>query len=328
MKLLITGSEGSLMQAVIPGLLAQGHEVRGVDSFMRYGRIDRDRNYEFLEGDLVDRDFAVSVVEGTDGIIQAAARIYGVGGFHKYPAQILSHDITLHQNVLWAAQQQKVSRVVYISSSMVFERCEVHPSAEEDAFRSTVPSTDYGLSKLVGERLSLAFHKQYGLEYVIWRPFNIITPYEMAEDEQGISHVFADFISNIVMKGTNPLPVIGDGEQVRCFTWIDDVASAIASYSFSDRARNSIFNLGNREPVTMKQLAHLIYDESVKMGLLAPHEGGLRFHTTGSFEDDVRVRIPDVRKAKEMLGWQAEVPVQEAVRRCLAVHQRGAAVPA
>ena len=312
------------MQAVIPQLLSQGHEVRGVDNFVRYGRLDRDRRYEFREGDLIDRDFAASVMQGVDGIIQAAARIYGVGGFHKYPAQILSHDVALHQNVLWEALNQGVRRVVYISSSMVFERCEKHPSAEEDVFQSMVPLTDYGLSKLVGERLSLAFHKQYGLEFVIWRPFNIITPYETAEDEQGISHVFADFISNIVMKKLNPLPIFGDGEQVRCFTWIDDVASAIASYSFSQEACNNTFNLGNPEPLTMKQLAQLIYEEAVRMGLLAEHNGGLTFRTSGAFEDDVRVRIPDVSKADELLHWRAKVPVQEALRRCLVIHHRTA----
>lgn len=322
MKILVTGSEGSLMQAVIPYLISQGHEVRGVDNFVRYGPITRSRGYEFVEGDLVDREFCGRILQGVDGVIQAAARIYGVGGFHKYPADILAHDITLHQNILWAAKQNDISRVAYISSSMVLERCVRHPSTEEDAFEALIPSTDYGLSKLVGERLSMAFARQYGIEYTIWRPFNIITPYKAAESEQGISHVFADFIANIVDRRLNPLPIIGDGEQVRCFTWIEDVARGIALNSFAPAARNAIFHLGNPEPVSMRELAEIIYREAVQQGLMRAYAQGLTFKTTAAFEDDVRVRIPDVEKARVQLNWAPTVQLEEAVRRCLEVHAR------
>ena len=128
-KILVTGSEGSLMQYVIPVLLKKGYEVIGVDNFARYGEIERKRNYK-------------------------------------------------------------------------------HPSKEEDAFESTIPSTDYGMSKLVGEKLCRAFARQYGINYVIWRPFNIITPHEVAEKEQGLSHVFADFIKNLIVEKKNPLPIM------------------------------------------------------------------------------------------------------------------------
>ena len=225
MKILVTGSEGSLMQFVIPVLQERGHEVIGVDNFIRYGEIERERNYEFVRGDLTNKDFVDELVSGVDGVIQAAALIYGVGGFHKYPADILSKDVVLHQNILWSMVKHNVKKIAYISSSMVYERCNNHPSKEEDAFESLVPSTDYGLSKLVGEKMCRAFAKQYGIEYVVWRPFNIITPYEVAENEQGMSHVFADFIKNLIVEKKNPLPIFGDGEQIRCFTWIGDIAN-------------------------------------------------------------------------------------------------------
>ena len=179
MKILVTGSEGSLMQWVIPVLLKNGHSVLGVDNFARYGEIERQRNYDFIRGDLTDEEFVWDLVHQVDGVMQAAALIYGVGGFHKYPADILSKDIILHTNILEAARVLKRKKICYISSSMVYERCQTYPSGEEDVDVSLIPSTDYGLSKLVGERLSQAYWKQYGLKYVIWRPFNIITPYEM-----------------------------------------------------------------------------------------------------------------------------------------------------
>lgn len=305
------------MQAVIPLLLEKGHTIRGVDNFARYGEIERERDYEFVRGDLTDMDFVDTVVKGVDAVIQAAALIYGVGGFHKYPADILSKDIALHQNILQSMLKQNVKKMIYISSSMVYERCQTHPSKEEDVDASLIPSTDYGLSKLVGERLAQAFQRQYGINYVIWRPFNIITPHEKGENDLGTSHVFADYIKNIILEKRTDLPIIGDGEQIRCFTWIGDVARGIADFSFDERAENQIFNLGNPEPITMKHLAHLIYDGAKAKGLIEGSGDGLKFESKMSFADDVRTRIPDVGKAKEVLNWEPTLKASESIERCL-----------
>jgi nucleoside-diphosphate-sugar epimerase len=200
---------------------------------------------------------------------------------------------------------------------MVYERCLTHPSKEEDVNNSLIPSTDYGLSKLVGERLAQAFQIQYGLNYVIWRPFNIITPYEKGESDLGMSHVFADYIKNIVLEKKKVLPIIGDGEQIRCFTWIEDVARGIADYSFDEKAENNIFNLGNPEPISMKDLANVIYSAAQKHDLIEISEDGLQFETIKSFNNDVRTRIPNVGKAKDILGWEPTLKVNESVERCL-----------
>jgi UDP-glucose 4-epimerase len=313
MKILVTGSEGSLMQWVIPILLKNGHSVIGVDNFARYGETQRERNYKFIRGDLTDQNFVDKVMKGVEGVIQAAALIYGIGGFHKYPADILSKDIVLHQNILWSMKKNKVKKIAYISSSMVYERCDKHPSKEEDILDSLIPLTDYGLSKLVGERLCRAFYRQYGIDYVIWRPFNIITPYEVAEKEQGISHVFADFINNIVVEKKNPLPIIGTGEQVRCFTWIGDVSRLIAEFSFDDKTNNKEYNIGNPEPVTMKELAKLIYDG----------EEELRFDTVKKYTNDVLVRIPDISKATKDLGFAPTMKVRDSIELCLEYIKKG-----
>jgi nucleoside-diphosphate-sugar epimerase len=318
MKIIVTGSEGSLMQAVIPKLIEQGHEIIGVDSLVRYGerpghaKVD----YEFFRIDLTDRNEVDELFHAVkpDYVIQAAARIYGVGGFNKYCADILGEDITLHNNVLRASAENNVKRVVYISSSMVYENC---PQNEEIAVyesmvdRYPAPYTEYGLSKFTGERLSIAFAKQYGVEYTIWRPFNIITPYEKVNNQDlGVSHVFADYIENIVVKKVNPLPIIGDGKQIRCFTWIDEVAEAIAEHSFSHKTKNEIFNLGNQEPITMRKLAEIIHEEA---GL----GGNLSFETVAKYDNDVLVRIPNCGKAKTFLKWEAKQKVRESIRKCL-----------
>ena len=321
MRLLVAGCEGSLMQWVIPRLIEQEHQIRGVDSFVRYGEIERKRTYEFVRGDLTDAPFCKEIVRGMDGVIQAAGLIYGIRGFHKYPADILSRDVTLHQNVLWAMQQEGVGQIAYISSSMVYERSLSHPSKEEDTDEIQVPATDYGLSKLVGERLTRAFGKQYGIKFNIWRPFNVITPYEQAEPEQGISHVFADFIKSIVIDQVQTIPIIGDGEQIRCFTWIGDVAEGIARHSFTKQAEDNIFNLGNPQPMSMKELAYLIHRMARQFGMIDTTAKQPRFESRGFYADDVRIRIPRVAKAEKLLGWKPSISVEEAVRRCLEVYR-------
>ncbi len=318
MRILVTGAEGSLMQQVIPLLQAQGHDIRAADSFVRYGQIERVRDYEFLEGDLTEPEFADRVVTGMDTVIQAAALIYGVGGFNKYPADILAKDVALQQNILWSMKRHGLRRIVYISSSMVYERCQTHPSSEGDVDESLIPLTDYGLSKLVGERLARAFTTQFSMEHVIWRPFNIITPHEKGEDTQGMSHVFADFIRQIIVEKRRTLPIIGDGEQIRCFTWIGDVARGIAEHSFSDAATNEAFNLGNPEPMTVRELAQTIDVCGREMGIIPTNADPLRFETTQSFDTDVRRRIPAVEKAAKILDWHPEVTAAEAIRRCVA----------
>ena len=203
--------------------------------------------------------------------------------------------------------KHKVKKIAYISSSMVYERCQKHPSKEEDAMESLIPMTDYGLSKLVGERLCMSFQKQYGIDYVIWRPFNILTPLEAAEKEQGMSHVFADFIKNLAIEKKNPLPIIGTGEQIRCFTWIEDVAKPIAESSFESTTNNQVYNIGNPEPITMKQLAMLIHKGEEK----------LSFETTKEFKHDVITRIPDITKIQKELGFTPSIKVKEAIEICL-----------
>lgn len=305
------------MRAVIPRLIEQGHEVRGVDNYARYGREAPPAGIEFLEGDLTDPAVVRRALSGVGGVIQAAAQIYGVAGFHRYPADILQRDTLLHGLILREALEQSIQRVVYISSSMVYERL-ADVAREPDVPDMLTPLTDYGLSKLMGERLSQAFAAQYGLPYTIWRPFNIIGLHEQAgDDDPGVCHVFADFIKRIVHEGQNPMLILGSGQQVRCFTWIDDVAGGIAEHSFSDRAANRDFNLGNPEPISMIDLGRHIFSLYHELSGRAI-EQPLTFDHAPIYGDDVQVRIPDVSRAREELDWAPTVPLDSMLRRCIA----------
>lgn len=313
---MVTGVSGSLMRAVVPRLLDHGHSVRGVDNFMRYGREQVPDGIEFVEGDLTDPRVVRETVRGMDVVFQAAAQIYGVAGFHRYPADILQRDTLLHGLILRESLAQDVQRVVYISSSMVYERSGA-VAVESDVDDMLVPHTDYGLSKLMGERLSRAFAAQYGLPFTIWRPFNIVGLHERADGaDPGVSHVFADFIQRIVRDRQNPIAVLGDGLQVRCFTWIDDVARGIADYSFQSETLNDDFNLGNPQPVSMIELARRIYHiYHQELGIEPQRE--LTFTHLPTFSDDVRVRIPSSEKARDVLGWEPTTPLDAMLRYCV-----------
>lgn len=316
MKLLLTGSEGSLAQMIIPHLLEAGHQIVGHDNFTRYGVIDRKRDYEFSTGDLIDTSVVKSIFakHNFDAVFHFAALVYGVVGFHQRPADIIADNNLITINLLKFGHQN-IGRFIYLSSSMVYERSKSWPHKEEDTDSIPVMSTSYGLSKYIGERVVQSYHEQYAVEYVIWRPFNIITPFETSEEE-GFSHVFSDMIDKVLVQKQSPVKVIGDGEQIRCFTNIYDVGSAIAEFSLDKKADNNVFNIGNTEPVTVKELVHKIADIGKRKNILsADYEVSFEYQPT--YADDVRKRIPDVSKIKRIFGWEARIKTDESLEMCI-----------
>lgn len=330
-KVLVFGSEGSLMQSVIPKLLAAGHEVIGFDNLFRYGErreSAKKLDYRYFNTDLSEPydDDMRTFIRDADYIIQAAARIFGVGGFNQFEADILSYDVNIQHNLLTSIveefkfQSRPKPHVVYISSSMVYETCPTPDGGvgENDVEHYPAPRTAYGLSKYVGERMLKHYTKQYGIPYTIWRPFNIITPHEPADkNDIGVSHVFADFIENIVVRKMNPLPIIGDGEQIRCFTWIEDVASGIADNLGHHNTLNQTYNLGNTEAWSMKDLARMIYFAAQYEGVISKDAPPLEFVTVKEFLNDVRIRIPNCDKAHMLLNWKAKKKTVESVNECV-----------
>lgn len=292
------------MSHVIPRLLAQGHDVIGLDNGQKWGQAEKKRNYSFEWADCSSPDIYRCFL-GADAVIQAAGTLYGVVGFHKHGAEILSNDLAVQRNVLNLARWAKVERFVYISSSMVYETSS-HCREDED---TGLPATDYGLSKLVGERLVKAYAKQYGLEYTIWRPFNALDPEEKAGDEPGISHVVPDLMDKLIRRDQPRLELLGDGQQVRCFCHIKEIAEGIADYSFDQRSTNQTFNIGRNEPVTILQLAEMLHAE-VSHCLL-------EFTFTPAPSTDVRSRIGDFTKIKNIVGWESQVSLKQMIKECV-----------
>ena len=321
MKLLICGSEGRIMSATIPFLQQAGHEIIGLDTCEKWGerKHNSSTDYNFVRGSCADSNVLRPLLKGVDGVIQAAATLYGVMGFHRRAADILSNDLNTQQTVLRLSMEAGVGRVVYMSSSMVYEKAKEEPYREELVDNIEIPQTDYGLSKLVGERLSLAFYKQYQLPYTIWRPFNVIDSAEEGADDAGVSHVFADILHRMIGQQQNPLMILGDGNQVRSFIHIREVAEALARFSFDQRTMNQAFNLGRDECVTMRELASRMYDIAISDRLIADPRL-LEFQPKAVASTDVKRRIGCFEKATQVLGWTSSVSLDRSLRECVCAY--------
>ena len=304
------------MQALIPKLLEEGHEIIGYDIKVPNGK----KNYEYHLKDL--RFPGAIQTETFDMMIHAAAQIYGIVGFHRHGAEILRGDIAATNETIRASyNDNNNARYIFMSSSMVYERVRflnAKAVSEQMPFDWAAPRTGYGFSKYAGERMLIEMGNQYpNFKYTILRPFNIITPYEKAHEEQGISHVFADFIEQIAIKKQFPLKIISPGTQVRCFTWIEDVVKMMrAVISDPSPLGNGIYNLGNKEPISMFELAKMIHRISIdNFALDLPKH--LEFAMAPAIQDDVMSRIPDVAKFTNDYGFQASVDTEEAIETCI-----------
>ena len=224
-KVLVTGGAGFIGSEVVKQLLEKGYKVRVADDLSKK-EAKVLLKCEFLKIDLTNKEVALKALDGMDICIHLAAKIGGIGYFHKYPATILSENNKMYSAVFEAAVEKKIKRIIYLSSSMVFESTKKFPSKESDLEKIPPPVSSYGFSKLVGEWYCKAFHDEYGLNYTIIRPFNAYGINEAPGEEVGYAHVIPDLIKKI-LSGQYPLELLGNGQQTRCFTHVSDIARGI-----------------------------------------------------------------------------------------------------
>jgi len=307
-KFLVTGGAGFIGSEIVKQLLDKGYLVRVADDLSKKDA-KVDSRAQFVKVDLTDYQKTKPVFDGIDIVINAAAKIGGIGYFHKYPATILSENNKIYSSTFEAAVTAKTKRIVYISSSMVFESTFFFPSKEEDLFKIPPPVTSYGFSKLTGEWYCKAFWDQYKLPYSICRPFNAYGINEFPEREPGFAHVIPDLIRKI-LSGQYPLELLGDGEQTRCFTHVSDIAMGVISVALHPKGKNQDFNIGTDREIKMIELASKIWNI---MELGKPFK--VKF--VSGFKYDIRKRIPDVQKVKKLINWQARVNFDNGLKEVI-----------
>ena len=320
-RVLVTGGAGTIGAAVVRRLLRDpDHEVRVSDQ--REAPIWMREGCEVHTGDLRRLDQATAATKGCEKVIHLAAIVGGIANFHKLPYTLTEVNNALYNGVVRAAIDAGVERFVYVSSSMVFENAELFPTPEDYLPRCPVPTSAYGFSKLTGEVYVRAAHDEHDLPYTICRPFNAYGPGEVPDAEPGIAHAVPDLI-NKVLAGQKPLQIFGSGEQTRTLTHVDDIADGIVTAMSSPAGLNEDFNISASRELTVAEIARIIWEACGE----DPAEFELEHLPT--FAVDVQRRWPSVEKAREMLGWESQISVEEGIAATVAwLRSRAASQPA
>jgi UDP-glucose 4-epimerase len=322
MKVLVTGAAGFINGYLVPELLGAGHEVVGIDDFSKYGPARRSYDghpaYRFVEGDAKDPDLLRDLIRGCDQVVAAAAMIGGISYFHEFAYDLLAENERILASTFDAAieahRRGELSRIVVLSSSMVYESSTVFPTPEGAQLTSPPPVSTYGFQKLASEYFAKGARQQHGLPYTILRPFNCVgigerravrdTDVMSGNVKLALSHVVPDLVLK-VLRGQDPLHLLGDGDQVRCYTYGGDLAHGIRLAMESNAAIDEDFNLSTPVSTTVLDLARLIWEK------VNGPERPFRWVSDPPFDHDVRFRLPDVRKAREVLGFEANTSLSQ-----------------
>jgi nucleoside-diphosphate-sugar epimerase len=320
-KVLVTGSSGFIGGYVVEALLRRGYTVTGVDNHSKYGRVaksyDADPNYTLVEGDAQDTALMAELLVDCDHFIAGAALIGGISYFHTYAYDLLAQNERIIASscdaAITAHREGQLEKVTYLSSSMVFESATSWPSHEGQEREIPPPLSSYGFQKLAIEYFARAANDQHGLPYTILRPFNCVGVGEVrAKGEVDVlsgnvklamSHVVPDLVQKVV-KGQDPLRLFGNGQQVRHYTYGEDLARGIVTALEHPAAVNEDFNLSTAQATTVLELAENIWR---RINPAKP----FRWVSDAPFEYDVQKRVPSVAKARALLGFEATTTLDE-----------------
>lgn len=328
-RVLITGAAGFIGGYVVAELLARGYQVIGIDNLSKYGELRPAHagrpGYQFIRADAADPALLAGLLDRCDHFIAAAAMVGGISYFHHYPYDLLAANERLTAAACDAAiaahRSGRLRKVTFLSSSMVYESADSWPSSEGQQLRIPPPVTTYGFSKLAVEYFARAAWEQYRLPYTILRPFNCVGVGETrpagdaglgaGELALATGHVVPDLVSK-VLKGADPLHVLGSGSQLRHYTYGGDLAKGIVTAMEHPAAAGQDFNLSSGRGVTVLELATMIWHK-----ILGPDVPPRIVHDQ-PFPGDVQRRVPDTAKARALLGFRAETPLEQMLDEVIA----------
>lgn len=332
MKVLVTGSAGFIGGYVVEHLLSRGHDVVGLDNLSKYGPIrksyDAHPGYRFVEGDARDVWLLQDLLRDCEQFIAGAAMIGGISYFHSYAYDLLATNERITAAACdaasWAHREGTLRKVTYLSSSMVFESATAFPSYEGQELKIPPPRSSYGFQKLAVEYFARAAWEQLELPYTIVRPFNCVGIGEVRARTEtevlsgnvklAMSHVVPDLVQKIV-RDQDPLRILGDGTQVRHFTYGGDLAEGIVLAMEHPAASGEDFNISTNESTTILELAEKIW---MRLRPGVP----FRYVSDPPFEHDVQRRVPSTEKAKRVLGFEATTSLDDMLDQVVPWIQR------
>jgi UDP-glucose 4-epimerase len=310
---LVTGGAGFIGSALVRRLLEEGARVRVVDDFstgFRQNLGETLERIELLEGDLADLAVARRALEGVDYVLHQAA-IPSVQRSVEDPLNTNRANVTATLNILVAARDAQVKRLVYASSSSVYGDAEVLPKVET---MPENPISPYALSKLAGEKYSVIFRRIYSLPTVCLRYFNVFGPRQ--NPDSPYSAVISRFVT-AALDGRRPT-VYGDGEQSRDFTYVDNVVDANLLACTAEGVEGLVFNIGTGERHSLNELLRNLSE-------IVGNE--LNPEYTSRRAGDVRHSLANIERAQRLLGYQPQVRFAEGLRRTVKWFQDARPLP-
>ncbi|MBI5167816.1 MAG: NAD-dependent epimerase/dehydratase family protein [candidate division NC10 bacterium] len=311
MKALITGGAGFLGSHLTDALLGQGDEVYILDTIsdLKVRHHLGNPQFHYIRDSIFNTEILEGLVLKCDLIYHLAA-VVGVEHYVGDPYEVLNVNINGTQAILRLAFKYN-KKVVFSSSSEVYGRNPKVPFGEDDerVLGSTrIDRWCYATSKAAAEHFCFAFHKM-GLPVVILRYFNV---YGSRLDRMDVGRVITIFIGQILRD--EPLTVIGDGSQTRCFTYVDDAIRATVAAGLKEGAVGEVFNIGSEEETSIRELAELMIKIS---GAKSTIKYVSQESVYGLSYEDVPRRVPDVRRMHKVLGVKAETPLEVGLRKTI-----------
>jgi nucleoside-diphosphate-sugar epimerase len=307
MRYLVTGGAGFIGSNTVDELVRRGHGVVVLDD-LSSGKEDNlaevRSKITFMKGSITDIEVVQKAMVQADYVIHLAART-SVPRSVKDPVDTNRINVDGTLNVLVAARDNKVKRVVFAASSSAYGDTPTLPKSED---MQPVPISPYGVSKYVGELYAQTFGRCYGLENVSLRYFNIFGPRQ--DPDSPYSGVLSRF-STAFLDSTSPV-VFGDGEQTRDFTYVDNAVQANILACEAPSASGRTFNVGTGYAVSLNQVLQMLQKASGKT---------LETKYEPAREGDIRDSLADIRLAKEFLGYEPTVLFEEGLERTFAWYQ-------
>jgi nucleoside-diphosphate-sugar epimerase len=298
---LVSGGAGFIGSHLVEELLRRGHTVRIVDNFSTGKRENlppASARVEVIDGDVSDGEVARRAVAGCDFVLHQAA-IPSVPRSVKDPLTSHRANVEGTLQMLLAARDAKVKRLVFAGSSSVYGDTAVLPKRED---MRPNPLSPYALQKLIGEQYCQLFTKLYGLETVTTRYFNVFGPrQDPGSPYSGVISLFIDAMTS----GKTP-KIYGDGKQTRDFTYVADVVKGVLRCCEAPNVAGEVINVAAGGRVSLLELIRAL-------GVITGKGGQLEF--AAPREGDVRDSQADIFKARQLLSFEPSVPFDEGLRR-------------
>ncbi|MDD4954671.1 MAG: GDP-mannose 4,6-dehydratase [Candidatus Omnitrophica bacterium] len=313
-NILITGGAGFIGSALARELLKRKYRIAIIDDFSTGRRSNvkdmlGNKNFQLITGSITDEALVSKAVEKCDLIYHLAATV-GVKNVVEKPLDTIIYD-TVGTSIVLKYASPKGVKVVLTSTSEVYGKSKKYPFREDDDVIIGPPGVNrwsYACSKLLDEFMVKAYHDERGLPAVVVRFFNIVGPGQVGSYGMVIPRFFKSALNN------EPIHIYGDGEQIRCFTYVDDAIDILVKLADNEKANGEIINLGSNNQISIKELA-LTIKRLTKSSSKIVFEPYRKYY--GEHFEDVKKREPDLTKLKKIIGFTPKTGIQEILEKIL-----------